>query len=158
MGNECWFAAADGTFQIRVPPGWQAEWDAEEGTVELWNPEGAGDLSLLGFAAGAAPPPVPAEELYVFLDEHDIELQEDEVEDMELSEGGELAYCEYVSEDEQSGEATFALVGVGSVPGALVFADYTCAAGEEGAELEQVHAILGSLRSAQPDARPGGGA
>lgn len=147
MSEAGWYTAADGTFEVRLPSGWLAEPDPEEGGVEIWHPEGAGELSLLGFPLPPGERPDPGEELYAFLEEHDIELEEDEVEDAELSDGGELALCEYVSEDEATGEATYSLVGVGALPGSLVFAHYICAAEEEGAELEEVQDIVRSLRA-----------
>ena len=90
--------------------------------------------------------PDPAEELYSFLEERGVELEEDEVEDVPLEGGAELALCEYVSEDEEEGESLYWMVGVGTVPGILVFATYFCTAGQEDAEREAVRAALASLR------------
>jgi hypothetical protein len=147
MDDARWYRSHDGTFSVQLPDGWLTEPDAEQGGVELWHPDGAGELSLLAFPLAPGEPPDPGEELYAFLDEHEIELEEDDIEDLELSDGGELALCEYLTEDEDSGEAVYWLVGVGALPGALVFANYTCAAGEEEIEREVVHSILRTLRT-----------
>jgi hypothetical protein len=146
MDEAGFYKAEDGTFMVRLPAGWQAEPDAEEGGVDLWHPDGAGELHLLAFAAASDEAPDPAEELYAFLEENGIELEEDEVEDLELASGGEMALSEYVTEDEESGDSTFWMVGVAVLPSALVFAHYTCALGEEDAEREQVLALLRTLR------------
>jgi hypothetical protein len=151
------YTAQDGTFAIRVPAGWQTEPDTEEGGVDLWHPDGAGDLHLLGFPApSGAEAPDPAEELYAFLEENDIELEEDEVEDVELPSGAEMALCEYVTEDEESGEATFWMVAVAVLPESLVFAHYTCPLGQEEAERDQVRALLQTLRAPGGEERAAG--
>ncbi len=75
-----------------------------------------------------------------------MELEEDEVEDVPLEDGAEMAVCEYLSEDEDEGDSLFWMVGVATAPGALVFATYFCPAGEEEAERETVRAALASLR------------
>jgi hypothetical protein len=148
MDGGHWYTADEGGFAIRVPAHWQAEADPEEeGGVELWHPDGVGELHLVGFASAADEPPDPAEELYAFLEEQGIELEEDEVEDLELSDEGELALCEYLSEDEETGETLYWLVGVAALPGRLVFAHYTCAADEEERERDKVRAILRTLRA-----------
>jgi len=150
MAGGQWYTAEDGSFAVRIPAPWQAEADPEEGGVELWHPDGVGELHLVGFAASADEPPDPAEELYAFLEEQGIELEEDEVEDLELDDAGELALCEYLSEDEETEETLFWLVGVAALPGALVFAHYTCTAGEEELEREQLRSILRTLRAERP--------
>jgi hypothetical protein len=146
MDEAGFYTAEDGTFVVRLPAGWQAEADPEEGGVDLWHPDGPGELNLLAFAAVSDEAPDPAEELYAFLEENGIEIEEDEVEDIELASGGEMALSEYVTEDEESGDVTYWLVGVAVLPSALVFAHYTCALGEEDAEREQVLALLRTLR------------
>ncbi|HEX2191097.1 MAG TPA: hypothetical protein VHG51_19470 [Longimicrobiaceae bacterium] len=136
-----------GGFDVRVPEGWYAEADPEVGGVELAHPDGAGLLHLVGIPQPEGEFPDPAEELYSFLEEQGVELEEDEVEDLELEGGAEMAVCEYVSDDEEEGSGeTFWLVGVATAPGALVFATYSCAAGEEEEERETVLGALRSLR------------
>lgn len=134
-----------GDFEIRLPTGWLVERD-EEGGVLVYAQEGVG---LLHLAAFAQPGEVadPGEELYSFLEEQGVELEEDEVEDVRLPDGGELAYCEYVSEDEGDDElATYWLIGVATGPGVLVFGDYSAPAGTQAREREAVVGILGGLR------------
>ncbi len=133
-----------GRFDLVVPPGWSADADEEGDGVELWSEDGPGTLHLMGFAADGFPD--PAEELYAFLDEREIELEEDEVEDVPLEGDAELALCEYASEDEDEGERLFWMVGVATAPGALVFATYFCPEGEEETERETVRRALGTLR------------
>lgn len=135
-------------WDLRLPAGWTAEADAEEGGVEVWNPDGVGALHLIGFPQPPDEFPDPAEELYAFLDEQGVELEEDEVQDLELADEAEMAICEYLSEDEDDPEAepTFWTVGVATAPGMLVFATYSCPAGEEERERESVRRILASLR------------
>lgn len=135
----------EGGFDVQLPPGWSAEPDPEEGGVELWGPDEVGTLHLLGFAREGDFPD-PAEELYAFLEEQGIELEEDEVEDVELAGGAEMALCEYIAEDEETAESTFWLMGVAAAPGRLVFATYSCPAGEEQKEHEIVWDLLASLR------------
>ncbi len=142
---DSWYEDAEGRFRIRVPEGWMIRHDPEEAGVELHDPEEAGVLLLLGFSH--AEPADPAEELYAFLDEQGIELEEDEVEDLELAGGAELAVCEFLSEDEEGEEdPTHWLMGVATVPGVLVFATYSCSAEEAEEQLPTVRAALGSLR------------
>lgn len=145
MSSESRYTDPEGVFDVRVPDGWYAEPDEEAGGVELAHPDGAGALHLMGFAQDPGEFPDPAEELYAFLEEQGVELQEDEVEDVPLAGGAELALCEYVSEEEGVGE-TFWRVGVATAPGGLVFASYSCAAGEEDEERETVREVLASLR------------
>jgi hypothetical protein len=141
------YTVAEEGFSFSIPAGWQAERDAEEGGVDVWNPDGPGDLHLVGFPAGSADAADPAEELYAFLEEQEIELEEDEIDDHDLDGAGEMAVCEYISEDEETGEAEFWLVGVAALPGSLVFAHYICAAGREQEERDAVRELLRSIRA-----------
>jgi len=137
-------------FSLSLPAQWVSEPD-EEGGVSLYHPDGPGLLHLLAFPQPPGEMPDPAEELYAFLEEQGVELEEDEVEDLELPGGAELSLCEYLTEpeegeDEAEGEeATFWLNAVATAPGILVFCSYSCPAGEEEAELETVRAVLASL-------------
>ena len=144
----------DPAFEFELPDGWEAALD-EEGGVEVGGPEGAGLLHLIAFVQPAGDPLDPAEELYIFLEDQGIELEEDEIEDLELPSGAELSLCEYLSEDEdeedqEAAETTYWLVAVATVPGNLVFSSYTCPAGEEDRERETVRAILTTLRLNEP--------
>src|SRR5687768_6228110 len=94
----------DPAFSLTLPEGWVAEPDEEEG-VSVYAPEGVGLLHLVAFPADDEPQD-PADELYAFLEEQGIEIEEDEVEDVELAAGGELALCEYLSEEEEEDEST----------------------------------------------------
>jgi hypothetical protein len=136
----------DGRFTLVPPPGWSTAPDEEDGGLEVWPAEGSGTLHLMSFDAGDDDFPDPAEELYAFLDDRDVELEEDEVADVPLGDGGELAIAEYEAEDEDEGDVTYWLVGVATGPGALVFATYLCPAGEHEAEAELVRASLATLR------------
>ena len=136
----------DGLFDLVVPPGWSAAPDEEDGGLEVWDEQGAGTLHLIAFAQGSEEFPDPAEELYAFLDERSVELEEDEVEDVPLEDGSELALCEFASEDEEDGEALFWMVGVATTPGTICFATYFCAAGEEEKERGSVKLALTTLR------------
>ena len=135
----------EGRFTVTVPAGWSAEPDEDQDGLELWREDGAGTLHLISFAPDDGFPD-PAEELYAFLEERGVELEEDEVDDVPLDGGAELAVCEYVSEDEDEGESLYWMVGVGTAPGVLVFATYFCTAGQEAAEREAVRGALASLR------------
>jgi hypothetical protein len=135
----------EGRFTVEVPKGWSAAPDEDADGLELWREEGAGTLHLISFAAEGGDFPDPAEELYAFLEARGVELQEDEVDDLPLHGGGELAMCEYQSEDEEEGDTLHWLVGVATAPGTLVFATYFCPAGEEEAEREAVILALGTL-------------
>jgi hypothetical protein len=146
MEKERWYTAEDGAYAIRLPEGWEAEREEGGDGVDLYAAEGVGELHLLGFEASADEPPDPGEELFAFLDENEVVLEEDEVEDVSLADGGDLAFCEYVSEDEESGESDFWLIGVAALPGALVFAHYICPAGEEHLEREAVLEALRTIR------------
>lgn len=115
--------------------------------MEIAHPDGAGSLHLVGIPQPEDEFPDPAEELYGFLEDQGVELEEDEVEDFPLEGDAELALCEYITEDEEGEEgATFWLVGVATAPGALVFASYSCAAGEEEEERDTVREALTSLK------------
>ena len=137
----------DGRFTLVPPPGWSAAADEEDGGLEVWPEEGSGTLHLISFESGDDFAD-PAEELYAFLDDRDVELEEDDVTDVALEDGSELAYAEYEAEDEDEGDNIFWLVGVASGPGVLVFATYLCPAGEHEAEADRVRAALATLRLA----------
>ncbi len=136
----------DGRFTLVPPPGWSTAPDEEDGGLEVWPAEGSGTLHLISFDAGDDDFPDPAEELYAFLADRDVELEEDEVADVPLEDGSELAIAEYEAEDEEEGDVIYWLVGVATGPGALVFATYLCPAGEQEAEAELVRASLATLR------------
>lgn len=138
------------SFEVRVPPGWTYEMD-EEGGVLLGSGSGTGLLHMVSFEQGREEVMDPAEELYVFLEDQGVELEEDEVEDLELPGGSELAYCEYLTEEddaesEDEEASTFWLVGVATGPGVVVFCSYSCPAGSQDTEREGVLAILRSIR------------
>jgi len=144
-------------FSLRIPEGWEAEPDEEEG-IDIAAPDGPGLLHLVPIPQPPGEMLDPAEELYAFLEDLGIELEEDEVEDVELAGGAEMALCEYLAEaededaEEGDGEsATYWIVAVATAPGDLVFASYSCPAGEEEAERETIRGILASLR---PPASP----
>lgn len=145
--SETTYTDPAGGFELRLPAGWRAERDEEAGGVEIAHPDGAGSLHLVGIPQPEDEFPDPAEELYGFLEEQGVELEEDEVDDVPLEGDAELALCEYIAEEEESEEgATFWLVGVATAPGALVFASYSCAAGEEEEERDTVREVLASLK------------
>jgi hypothetical protein len=143
-------ADPEGRFDLVLPPGWAAAPDPDEGGLEVAREDGEGALHLISFEAEADAFPDPAEELFAFLDERGVELEEDEVEDVSLEGDAELSLCEYVAEDDEGAdgdeEPTFWLVGVATAPGTLVFATYLCPAGEEDAERDAVRALLSTLR------------
>ncbi len=141
-----------GGAEVEIPEGWDWEND-EEGGVNLMSEEGAGLLHLVIFEQDPGALADPAEELYAFLEDQGIELEEDEVEDVELDGDGHLALCEYITEQDepQEGEeedepSTFWLVGVATAPGNLLFGSYSCPAGEQEPEREVVRSILASAR------------
>jgi len=134
----------DHRFDLVLPTGWSAAPDREDGGLEIWNETGVGTLHLIAFPQDGFPD--PAEELYAFLEERGVELEEDEVEDVVLDDDGELALCEYVSEDEEDGESLYWMVGVATAPGVLAFATYFCPAGQEEQERTVVRAALETLR------------
>ena len=139
----------DPAYSLSLPEGWVAEADEEEG-VSVSAPEGAGLLHLVAFPHSGDEGLDPAEELYAFLEEQGIEIEEDEVEDLELPAGGELALCEYLSEDEDEEDAgeetTYWLVGVAMGPATLLFISYSCPSGEEEQERNAIREILTSIR------------
>jgi len=139
-------ADPEGRFELKVPAGWSAAPDEEDGGLEVWDEAGVGTLHVIAFPQGPDEFLDPAEELYAFLDERGVELQEDEVEDLQLQDEAELALCEYTSEDEEDGEELYWMVGVATAPGVLAFATYFCPAGQESREREAVRAALESLR------------
>jgi hypothetical protein len=143
--------AADpgGRFTLRLPHGWSAEPDAEGG-LEVWLEDGEGSLHLVSFEHDDFPD--PAEELYAFLEERGVELEEDDVDDLALADGGEMALAEYEAEDEEEGDATFWMVGVATAPGVLVFATYLAPAGSAEREAGVVREVLATLRLASADA------
>ncbi len=140
------YTARQGGYEIAVPAGWTAEPDADEGGVELSHADGAGVLHVIGIPQPEDEFPDPAEELYAFLEDRGVELEEDEVEDVPLEGGAEMALCEFLSEDEEEGESLYWMVGVATTPGALVFATYFCPAGAEEKERDAVRGALSSLR------------
>ena len=133
----------EGRFELRLPPGWQAAGDEDGDGVEVWREDGAGTLHLISFDTDDFSD--PAEELYAFLQERGVELEDDEVEDLPL-EGAELAVCEFLTEDEDDGEKLFWLVGVATAPGVLVFATYFCPAGREAEERDIIRDTIGALK------------
>jgi hypothetical protein len=135
----------EGRFSLVPPPGWSAAPDEDQGGLEVWSEDGVGTLHLIGFDSGDDFAD-PAEELYAFLDDRGVELEDDDVDDLPLDGGGELALAEYEAEDEDEGDALFWLTGVASVPGVLLFATYLCPAGAQEAEVELVRQALGTLR------------
>lgn len=149
MAESHWHDDPEGAFSVRLPEGWSAEDDPEEGGVVLWHPVGYGMLHLLSFPAPTDEVADPAEELYAFLEDQGVELEEDEVEDVELAGGGELALCEYISEEEDEAgesEAIFWMMGVATAPGVLVFATYNCPAEMEVDDRELIRSTLAALR------------
>lgn len=138
----------DPAFEFTVPSGWIAERDEEEG-ISVFAAEGVGLLHLVAFPQGPGEMPDPAEELYAFLEDQEIELQEDEIEDLELAGGGELALCEYLTEEEDEEEeesATYWMIGVAVAPGSLVLSSYSCPSDAAEAERQAIREILLSLR------------
>jgi hypothetical protein len=144
MGREGWSSADGGEYTVRVPAGWTAERDVEEGGLEISRPQGSGVLHLVAFTHSGGASTDPAEELYAFLEEQEIELQEDEVEDLTLDCGSELALCEYLEEEEDG--AAYWMVGVAALPEVLVFAHYSCDAGEEREERAMIREVLRTIR------------
>lgn len=141
-------------FTLSLPEGWEAERDEEEG-LNVVGPEGTGLLHLIPIPQPEGEVLDPAEELYAFLEDQGVELEEDEVEDVELAEeDAELSLCEYLAEadeEEDDERATFWMIAVATAPGLLIFGSYSCPAGEEEAERAAVREILASLR---PHQRP----
>lgn len=148
MTNGTRYLDPEGGFEIILLPGWSAEPDPDEGGTEAWGP---GEYGVLHLIAIPQPPdhfPDPAEELYAFLDEQGVELEEDEVEDLALADDAEMALCEYLEEAEEGseGEPTRWLIAVATAPGALVFGTYSCAEADAERERAAVRTILASLR------------
>jgi hypothetical protein len=139
-------------FDLIIPTGWSAAPDEDDGGLEVWNEAGSGTLHVIAFGQGPEEFPDPAEELYAFLEERGVELQEDEVEDLVLPGDAELALCEYTSEDEEDGEELYWMVGVATAPGVLAFATYFCPAADADRERAVVRAALESLRLREADA------
>lgn len=136
----------DPAFEVRIPAGWTAEAD-EEGGINLARDAGLGLLHLIAFPQDPDEIFDPGEELYVFLEDQGVELEEDEIEDVELAGGADLALCEYTSEEEDDdteGE-TYWMVGVAAAPGKLVFCNYSCPAAESDTERDAVLEILKTL-------------
>ena len=134
----------DPAFSLSLPGGWVAEPDEEEG-VSVYSPGGTGLLHLVAFPDAGEAELDPADELYAFLEEQGIEIEEDEVEDVDLPGGAELALCEYLSEEEEEDETTYWLVGVAMSAETLVFVSYSCPSGEEEKERKAIREILESL-------------
>lgn len=139
-----------GLFSLVPPAGWSWDEEEEQGGLEVWREGGIGVLHVIGFASDDEEPD-PAEELYAFLEENGIEIEEDDVEDVVLDGGGELAFCEYETEEDEDGDATFWLSGVATAPGALVFVTYICPAGEQEPERDLVRQALATLRVSAAD-------
>lgn len=133
---------SEGSFTLYVPQDWDAERD-EEGGLLVSSDEGNGLLHLIPFGRESGDHVDPAEELYAFLEDQEIELEEDEVEVLDLPAGGLLAVCEYVAED--GDESVYWIMAVAAAPSRLVFASYSCPEGEEEGERAAVRDILTSL-------------
>src|SRR5688572_24713930 len=102
------YSDLEGAFSLSLPDAWEAERDPEGGLL-VSSSEGNGLLHLIPFSRDPAEDLDPAEELYAFLEDQEIELEEDEVEDLELPAGGLLALCEYATEE--GDEAVYWMVG-----------------------------------------------
>jgi hypothetical protein len=149
----------DPAFDLDLPEGWSAVPD-EEGGISVTGPQGIGLLHLIAFEQPGAEDLDPAEELYTFLEDQGIELEEDEIEDLELAGGADLSLCEYVAEEEEEeeeeaeptagGETTYWMVGVATIPGNLVFSSYTCPAESMDRERTTIRDILATLRLNPP--------
>lgn len=133
----------EGRFELPLPAGWQSADDEDGDGMEAWREDGAGTLHLISFETDDFTD--PAEELYAFLQERGVELEDDEVEDVPLD-GAEMALCEFLTEDEDDGEKLFWLVGVATAPGTLVFGTYFCPAGREAEERDVVRQALGAIK------------
>jgi hypothetical protein len=138
----------DPAFEVEIPEGWEAEAD-EEGGVNLSSEAGVGLLHLIAFPQEPDEILDPGEELYILLEEQGVELVEDEIEDLDLPGGAELALCEYTAEEEDEDDpegGTYWMVGVAAAPGNLVFCNYSCPADESDTEREVVVGILRTLK------------
>jgi len=151
MGDVARERDPEGRFDLVAPPGWSAAPDEEGEGLEVWKEDGVGTLHIVSFARDPHDFADPAEELWAFLEDRGVELEEDEVEDVPLAGGAEMAVCEFLSEDEDAGDALFWMVGVATAPGALVFATYFCTEGDEDAEREAVRQALATLRLSGAD-------
>lgn len=134
-------------YSLSLPEGWRASPDPEGDGEELFHPDGAGIVHLVPLTAGSGGED-PADELYAFLAEQGIELEEDEVEDLEL-EGGLLSYCEFGTEEElEDGGETEAvrwLIGIAAGPRGLLLITYSAPEGED-EEIAALRAMLATLR------------
>jgi hypothetical protein len=141
----------EGGGRVDLPQGWDWEKD-EEGGVNLMSESGPGLLHLVTFEQAEGEQADPADELYAFLEDQGIELEDDEVEDVELAGEAHLAVCEYLTERDEPGDddedepTTYWIVGVATAPGNLLFGSYSCPAGEQEPEREVVRTILASVR------------
>ncbi|HYJ78327.1 MAG TPA: hypothetical protein VEW03_01890 [Longimicrobiaceae bacterium] len=136
----------EGRCDLLVPPGWSSAPDDDGEGLEVWKEDGVGTLHIVSFARDADEFADPAEELWSFLEDRGVELEDDEVEDVPLEGGAEMALCEFLSEDEDEGDSLYWMVAVATAPGALVFATYLCPAGEEAAEHDAVRQALATMR------------
>jgi len=133
-------------YSLTLPEGWEAAPDPDGDGEELFHPQGAGIVHLVPLAAASGEED-PAEELYAFLAEQDVELEEDEVEDLELTGGGALSYCEFGTEEELEeggAEQVRWLVGIALGPRGLLLITYSAPEGED-AEVEAVRGMLATL-------------
>jgi hypothetical protein len=144
--NRVRYQQSDGSFTLVLPSGWELEPDEDDGGVIVLRADGCGILHLMPFDREPGEESDPAEELYAFLEDQEIELQEDEVEDVDLGGTGEAALCEYLAEEGE--ELIHWLVCVATAPGQLLFGSYSCPAEEKGAEaeLDLARGVLTSLR------------
>jgi hypothetical protein len=133
----------NGNYALALADGWTVEADGEGGAL-IFREEGFGLLHLMPFERESDEEPDPAEELYAFLADHDLELEEDEVVDIDIGPTGSLAVCEYLAEEPE--EVVYWLVGVATTPGRLLFASYSCASADREHEREAVREMLGTLR------------
>ncbi|MEX2582755.1 MAG: hypothetical protein WD766_05755 [Gemmatimonadota bacterium] len=140
--NRARYTGNDGAFELRLPAGWKMEPDAEGGAL-VSAVEGRGLLHLVPFERELEEPSDPAEELYAFLEDQEIELQEDEVDDLELPGEAGAALCEYLAEE--GDELVYWLVCVATAPSRLLFASYSCPSGQEDDEREVILQILSTL-------------
>ena len=132
-----------GGFELHLPDGWTSEQDGEGGVL-IFREDGVGLLHLMPFDREPDEEPDPGEELYAFLAEQEIEIEEDEVEDVDLDGTGSLAMSEYLAEEPD--EVVYWLVGVATAPGRLIFASYSCTSSERDLERQTVTDLLSSVR------------
>lgn len=137
------YSDEEGSFGIDVVDGWESEPD-EDGGLLVAPASGDALLHLIPFSREPDEDLDPAEELYAFLAEQEIELEEDEVEDVELDGESGLALCEYLSEEAEDGEE-FLLIGVATAPGRLVFASFSCAPEQGDQYAPEVRSMLATL-------------